>query len=324
MSEKLREFINPMRDWKTAAHLIYLPAVRLGDSTIRKAIDAGGYLRLCPEVVVPTHIWNGLKPWEKDEVRIQAVGMSVDKAVLVGRSAARVHGLPVPHGDAYVELNLPGRNRRPPKKQWPTGVRYWSAHLGEENVVERNGLRVTDIPRTLVDIARRHGVEEAIVTCDAALSLKGATKQMLAKRFDDFGPVPGIALAREALELADPRSESPLESWGRAQIVTADLPELISLDVQVPVLGGKHRIDQVLNGSIANELHGDVKYDGATTGTDAVTQMKKDRERERVLQNEGYHMLHAGYRHLVRKQGVESEFIGMVREALRAERRKAA
>lgn len=323
MSEKLREFIKPMRDWKTAAHLIHLPSLALGNRALRQAIKDGSYLRLCPEVVVPTHVWEGLKPWEKEEVCIQAVGMSVEKAALVGRSAARVHGLPVPGRDEYVELNLPGRNTRPPKRQWPRTVHYWSSHLAEENVVVRNGLRVTDLPRTLFDLARRHGVEKAIVSFDAALSLEGATKEMLRERFDEYGPAPGIAQAREALRLADPRAESPLESWGRAQIVTADLPELMSLKVQHPVLGGKYRIDHVLNGTIANELHGDVKYDGST-GADVFTQMKKDRERERILQNEGYTMLHAAYRNLVTMQGGESEFIGMVRQALRAQQIKAA
>lgn len=324
MSEQLRKFITPMRDWRGIVGLIHIPTVPLGDRVFWRNVDSGRYLRLCPEVVVPRENWDALSVWEREEVRIQAVGLSVDKAVLVGRSAARVHGLPVPGRDTCVEVNLPGRNQRPPKRQWPAGVVYRSASLHGDQIEVKNGLRVTTVPRTLLDLARRQGVEQAIVSVDAALSLPGASASLLGARLDDLGPVPGITRVREALALADPRSESPLESWGRAQLVTADLPELESLDVQVEVLGGRYRIDHVLNGRIANELHGNVKYDGTTTGTGALAQMRRDRERERVLQNEGFTMLHAGYRELVTRRGGESVFVGMVREALAAHRRTAA
>lgn len=291
-----------MRDWSAALGLIHIPRVSLTDRAFWENLKGRYYVRLCPEVVVRRDMWEKLPVWQQEEVRVQAVGMSVDRAVLVGRSAARVHGLPVPGRDRFVELNLPGKNIRPPRRQWPSGVKYWSGYLPEGQIQVVNGVRVTSIPRTLLDLARHQGIEEAIVTFDAALSMQGATKELLLDRFLAFGPVPGIRKARRALELADGRSESPLESWGRAQIVTAELPELESLEVQVNVLGGRYRIDHVLNGDIANELHGDVKYDNLTTGTGAIAQMRKDRDREREIQNAGFTMLHADYRDLVTRR----------------------
>ncbi|MFC6147705.1 hypothetical protein [Corynebacterium nasicanis] len=324
MSELLRKFISPMRDWQSQAGLIVIPRVPLSDREFWRHLAGGYYRHLCPEVVIPRSTWAELPGWQRDEVRIQAVGMSADKAVLVGRSAARVHGLPVPGRDEVVELNLPGKNLRPPRKQWAAGVRYWSGYLPAEQMTVVNGLRVTTIHRTLLDLARHQGMTDAIVACDAALSMPDVSREFVAGRLAALGPVPGIRKLRRVLELADDRSESPLESWARAQIITADLPELRSLEVQVPVLGGKFRIDQVLNGGIAIELHGDIKYDDVTTGTRAIDQMKSDRERERKIQNEGYTMLHAGYPDLVTQRDGEPVFLGKVRAALRAWEQRAA
>ncbi|MDO5669150.1 MAG: hypothetical protein Q4G50_04025 [Corynebacterium sp.] len=126
---------------------------------------------------------------------------------------------------------------------------------------------------------------------------------------------PGIRTARRAFELADPRSESPLESWGRAQILAADIPGLHSLQLQVDVLDGDHRVDLLLNERTVCELHGDIKYDGST-GTPLIEQMKKDRRRERRIHNAGYPLIHAEYADLATMVGKESRFIGMVRESL--------
>lgn len=324
MSDSLRKFITPMRDWHSRVGLILIPRVPLSDREFWRRLAGGYYRHLCPEVVIPRTTWAELTGWQRDEVRIQAVGMSADKAVLVGRSAARVHGLPVPGRDDVVELNLPGKNIRPPRRQWAAGVRYWSGYLPEEQVIVVNGLRVTTIDRTLLDLARHQGTTDAVVACDAALSMPGVSREFVADRLAVLGPVPGIRKLRRALELADDRSESPLESWGRVQMLTANLPELRSLEVQVPVLGGKYRVDHLLNGDIAVELHGDLKYDDVTTGTRAIEQMKSDREREREIQNEGYTMLHAGFKDLVTQRDGESVFLRKVRAALRSRQQRAA
>lgn len=234
---------------------------------------------------------------------IQAVGLCTHRAVLVGRSAARVHGIPVPGRDEFVELNLPGRNSRRPRREWPEKVVYRAARLHEDEVAVVGGLRVTTIVRTAADVARFHGLVAGIVAFDAVLAMRNMSRGRAEHLLGMLGRVTGIRTARRALALADPRSESPLESWGRAQILEAGLPGIEELAVQVEVLGGRHRV--------AVELHGDLKYDGQTTGVDPVTQMSRDRERERLIQNAGYSLVHATYPDLV-----EGRFLGKVREAL--------
>ncbi|MCS5479209.1 hypothetical protein NYP18_06025 [Corynebacterium sp. YIM 101645] len=308
---KLRKFIVPMRDWAAECPVIHLPAVDTLDRELRRRLAAGEYVRLCPEMVVEKQRWEGLAGWQQDEARVQAVGLCTHKAVLVGRSAARVHGIPVPGRDEFVELNLPGRNSRRPRQEWPEQVVYRAASLGQEEITTVKGLRVSTIMRTAVDIARYHGVVAGIVAFDAVLAMQYMSRSRAENMVELLGPVRGISTARRALALADPRSESPLESWGRAQILAADLPGLETLQVQVPVLEGRYRLDLLLNGHLAVELHGEIKYDGQSTGVDPVMQMKRDRERERLLQNAGFMLVHATYADLV-----EGRLSGMVRAGL--------
>lgn len=308
---KLRKFIVPMPDWSSDCGFIHLPAVDGMDRELRRRLLAGEYVHLCPEMVVEEQTWRQLRRWQQDEARIQAVGLCTHRAVLVGRSAARVHGIPVPGRDEFVELNLPGRNSRRPRHEWPEKVVYRAARLHEEEVAVVGGLRVTTIVRTAADVARFHGLVAGIVAFDAVLAMRNMSRGRAEHLLGMLGRVTGIRTARRALALADPRSESPLESWGRAQILEAGLPGLKELAVQVEVLGGRHRVDLLLDSRVAVELHGDLKYDGQTTGVDPVTQMSRDRERERLIQNAGYSLVHAPYPDLV-----EGRFLGKVREAL--------
>jgi hypothetical protein len=143
-----------------------------------------------------------------------------------------------------------------------------------------------------------------IVAFDAVLAMRYMSRSRAENMVEQLGPVRGIPAARRALALADPQSESPLESWGRAQIVTAE----------VPVLEGKYRLDLLLNGHVAVELHGEIKYDGQSTGVDPVVQMKRDRERERLLQNAGFSLVHATYADLAEGRLVELVRAGLVRQ----------
>lgn len=278
---KLRKFIVPMPDWSTICGFVHLPAVDGMDLELRQRLAAGEYVALCPEMVMERKTWGQLRWWQQDEARIRAVGMCTHRAVLVGRSAARVHGIPVPGRDEFVELNLPGRNSRRPRREWPEKVVYRATRLHEGEVAVVSGLRVTTIVRTAADVARFHGLVAGIVAFDAVLAMRNMSRGRAEHLLRTLGRVTGICTARRALALADPRSESPLESWGRAQILEDPPPGLTTVEVQVEVLGGRYRVDLLLNSRVAVELHGDLKYGGQTTGVDPVTQMMRDRERER-------------------------------------------
>lgn len=145
-----------------------------------------------------------------------AVVLAVDNAVASHRSAAVLAELPV--------LSLP---RRPcltmPAGTTGTtaGAHLHRAHLPPELVMHRGAVARTDAARTIVDIARESGVEEALVVADAALRRGLVTQERLAVEIAAHRGVPGIATARALSALADGRSESPLETVSRLRLERA-------------------------------------------------------------------------------------------------------
>ena len=311
-----------MRDWSGEIEFIRMRTHRAGTPSFRRELRAGSFLLLCPEIAVPAAEFQALPPWEQQAIRAFAVGSGSRKAVLVGKSAARLHGIPVLGNREPATVVLPGGGR-PPVKQWPAGVQYRRALLPEEQVMEVNGVRVTRIMRTVADVCRYHGLVDGIVAFDHVLTLPTMSRGRADALLGDLGRMRGLGTARRALSLADGRAESPLESWARAQILTADLPEVTSVEPQVPVLGGSRRVDLMVNGFLVVETDGELKYDGST-GVAPTEQMRRDRERDRELSNAGIPRMHVTYGDLADVVKGESRFIRMLRETLQAHARRAA
>lgn len=311
-----------MRDWSSEIEFIRMRTHRAGTPSFRRELRAGEFLLLCPEIAVPDAAFRAFPRWEQQAIRAFAVGLGSRKAVLVGKSAARLHGIPVLGNREPATVVLPGGGR-PPVKQWPTGVQYRRALLPKEQVMEEHGVRVTRIIRTVVDVCRYHGLVDGIVAFDHVLTLPTMSRELAAALLDDLGRMHGLGVARRALTLADPRAESPLESWARAQILTADLPEVTGVEPQVPVLGGSRRVDLMVNGVLVVETDGELKYDGST-GVAPAEQMRRDRERDRALSNAGIPRMHVTYADLATMTDGESRFIRMLRETLRGHARRAA
>lgn len=307
-----------MQNWHDRIELIRMRSHQAGTPAFRAELARGRFTLLCPEIAVPTQEYAALRVWERQELRAFGVGLGTRKAVVVGKSAARLHGIPVLGWNEPVTLSLPGLSR-PPRGQWPQGVEYRKAALFPEHVTEHHGVRVTRIIRTAVDLSRHHGVIDGIVAFDHILAMPGMTRARAEETIDQLGRMRGLQAARRALELADPRAESPIESWARAQILTAELPEVTSVELQVSVLDGRYRVDILVNGFHVVETDGDLKYDGVSTGITPEEQMRRDRERDRALTNAGIPRLHVTHADLA-----EGSFLGMLRDALRAHAAKAA
>ncbi|MED5801066.1 hypothetical protein VX037_08525 [Gordonia sp. Z-3] len=136
------------------------------------------------------------------------------------QSAATVHDLPM------LKPNLRRVHVTTGSKSGGHRSATRHAHVGElkpTEVVLVDGIRVTSLERTAVDIActTSMGFAGALAVFDAALRLGAdhtAMSVMLRRRR------PGIAQARRALHHADGASENPGESWGRAQMIEAGLP----------------------------------------------------------------------------------------------------
>ncbi|MFJ9587373.1 hypothetical protein [Streptomyces acidicola] len=132
------------------------------------------------------------------------------------------------------------------------GVRVHRIPLAAREVVERGGLRVTAVNRTLADLLRAGPRDEALVAVDSALSRRTVgrvrrapltTPAALANALaPTLGAPPqgtlrglqGALRARRWLELADPRSGSPAETIARLRMRDADLRPESQAELRTP------------------------------------------------------------------------------------------
>lgn len=142
---------------------------------------------------------------------------SGDGAVLVGQSAAAVHGTRwIDPGDP-AELSRSDRHA-------PSGIVCHTYGLDPSECVSINGVRLTTPARTAFDIGRTQPPRRAAVHLDAlarATNLKVADVIELA----DLHPgVRGVRRLREAMRLVDGGAESPQETRLRLALINYGFP----------------------------------------------------------------------------------------------------
>jgi hypothetical protein len=143
-----------------------------------------------------------------------------DGAVISHTSAAVLHGLPVwPSAVSQVHLTRDrsggGKNR--------TLVRVHGARLADQDVTTIEGIAVTSLGRTVLDLCRTLPVEQAVAAGDRALA-DGLAVNVLEEALLQLGRSPGIRAARRAIQLMDGRSESAGESVSRVRIILDGMP----------------------------------------------------------------------------------------------------
>jgi hypothetical protein len=136
-------------------------------------------------------------------------------------SAALLHGLPlwrIPTQRVHV-------TRRPPAAgSGSARVHLHVARLPDDQVEVVDGVPVTDVARTVLDLARTTPFESAVIAADAALHTKLTSREQLELRLAELGPVPGVRRAARVIAFADRRNESVGESRSRVLIHRLGLP----------------------------------------------------------------------------------------------------
>ena len=134
-----------------------------------------------------------------------------DAAVISHGSAAVLHGLPTWSSaidGVHVTRNLnSGGNRR-------AVVQVHAAPLTDGDITAIDGVPVTSLARTVLDLCRTLPIEQAVAAGDRALVL-GLVRAVLEERLAQMTRWPGTRQARRAVALVDPRSESAGESVSR-------------------------------------------------------------------------------------------------------------
>jgi len=240
----------------------------------------------------------------------RATGEASGNAVASYHSAALLHRLSLlmspPEGTVTLTL--------PPANKWnrarPADIVFHASELPKKHVTRLYNLPVTTVARTVADLARTLPFMDAVVVADSALNQEKATKPELLQILKTCKGWPGVRQARRALEFADERAESPLESAARVVFAEAGLepPEL-----QVTIHGERAqfaaRVDFLWRAQqVIAEADGLVKYNDRQD-------LLNERERDHQLREAGYIAVHFTWREIFR---TPEEVIARLRNALGA------
>lgn len=226
---------------------------------IRALLSSGAWRRLRHGIYVTAQDYAAITAsgrLHRVECLAVLVGLGRSTAAISSVSAARLWGLPVRRGlPRTVRLTDPTLWRR------GRGFEVTEAPLPPGDVVTVGPVRLTSIPRTLIDCAREWPLDDAVIAIDAALLAEKVTPAQLVAAAAAAGRRRGAARARRAVDLSDGRAESPLESRGRLRLVGAGLhPSAL----QVEITAGGRLIGVVDawfdEAAVAVEFDGQVKY----------------------------------------------------------------
>jgi hypothetical protein len=216
------------------------------------------------------------------------------RAVVCGRTAARVHGLPLIDDDDaatgaaehLVDDVHTFRARSGRSDSFSGAGRELRRHrltLLEEDLVRHPcGLLLTSALRTAVDCARLLPFEAAVCLLDAGLHRSRFTTHDLAEAVRVRQGWPGVRRLAAAIASADGRSESPAESLARLAL----LPAVPGLVPQVRVRDERGRVVARLDLGDDELLLG-VEVDGKR-GHAGAQMVAKDRQRDRRTEALGW------------------------------------
>jgi hypothetical protein len=219
------------------------------------------------------------------ELRCRAAGLVISpNAVLCDRTAAWLHGIDVlryrelevlPPLEVFVLRGL----QRVDRPECMGGER----DLSPRDLMVIDGVLVTTPLRTALDLGCRLNRYDAIAALDAFMRKFGLTHAQMGRELRRYRRRRGVVQLRQLVPLADPRAESPRESWTRLAIADSNLP-LPELQFWVKEHGVPiFRLDHAYPKSrIA------VEYDGEDFHDSSEEQREADRARRTWLRDRGW------------------------------------
>lgn len=200
--------------------------------------------------------------------------------VVSHESAALLWGLPMTPGSSRTHVI----RRRPPSATAPADLVQHVMVLGHHDVVERDGILVTSLERTVVDCAMSADPRSGLILADAGLR-RGLDRGAALDRLTDVATRRGKARALAVLTHADPGAESAGESAARHLVLAAGLPAP-ETQVRVETPDGTFWSDLGWpDWRVLAEYDGAGKYTATSGAADAVL---RERRREVLLEREGW------------------------------------
>ncbi|GAA2334710.1 hypothetical protein GCM10009854_08100 [Saccharopolyspora halophila] len=190
------------------------------------------------------------------ELRCHAAAMVLPgDAVITGRSAATLHGVPLALPGDPVEVLVAGCKRT-------YGVRTWNVRKYPFEQVPWMGVQLATPERTALDLLARHPLERGIAYVDALLHAELITAEAFG-RFLSGRHDHGIRQVRRGFELLDGRAESIPESVLRVRFAR----------------GGLHPVPQLeIPGEFGSALRADLGFEEAKVAVEYEGAWHADRE----------------------------------------------
>ena len=223
------------------------------------------------------YAWAGLR--QDVRLRLEAVAERMPRGyAFSGRTAAWILGLDLPPCDPVevtIGRDVPVRAR--------AGIKLRRCALSESEVIVWDGFRTTTPLRTVRDLGGRPNLAEAVAAIDMSAHVGLIDMPELEHYVATHSGEKGIRRLRRAAALAEPRSESPMETRVRIEIIKGRLPRP-SVQVDLRDAAG------IFLGR-ADLYYPDrklvIEYDGDNHRDRLVTDLK----RQNALMSAGYHML---------------------------------
>jgi len=205
-------------------------------------------------------------------------------AVLSHASAAALHGLPV-WASSLTRVSTVRQSGGHGGRRTHLHVRLMP--LPDADVCEIDGMRVTSLERTAVDVARLLPFDRAVAVMDAALRLS-ADKEKMGELIASGARRKGNSTAVAAYAFADPRSESVGESFSRVRMFEVGLPSpTLQFDVHDREGVWVARSDfGWLQQGVVGEFDGRVKYTG--TPDEVAKAVMAEKRREQAIRDAGW------------------------------------
>jgi very-short-patch-repair endonuclease len=163
------------------------------------------------------------------------------------------------------------------------GIRLRRASLPEDDVIICRGFRTTSAMRTVCDLGGRRDLTESVVAIDMALRARLVELPALVLHTQTRAGSKGVKRLRRAIRLADPRSESPMETRLRLELIMARLASPC-VQAELHDASGRFlgRVDLYYP-----DRRLVIEYDGVNHRERLVS----DLQRQNALVNAGYHIL---------------------------------
>ena len=237
-------------------------------------------------------------------LRLAAIGRRLPTgAAFAGRTAAWLHGLDLPPCDPVEVIADPSL-----RLSTRAGLMVRRQVLRAAEIVTRKGFPTTSPIRTVADLAWRLPLLEGVQAIDMALHQKLIDMNQLRVLEARLVGKKGVKKLRRVVNLAEPASESPMETQLRLLLVLGGLPRP---EAQVDLVDGDDRF--VARGDLyypAARLV--IEFDGSTHKASLV----EDSRRQNRLLAAGYTILRFTTPDVL---GTPKTVVDLVRRALQAD-----